>query len=77
MTGSPNTPKFRSPDPTHRPAIEALELTGRYAAAGNRSYYPPGEHVPAHPGLRGTGTRWSSGLVDVAARPQYRRGGLP
>ena len=23
-------------------AIEALELTGRYAAAGNLSYYPPG-----------------------------------
>ena len=38
---------------THRPAIEALELTGRYAAAGNLSYYPPGEHVPAHPELRG------------------------
>jgi hypothetical protein len=37
----------------HRPAIEALELTGRYAATGNLSYYPPGEHVPAHPGLRG------------------------
>ena len=42
----------QSPDP-HRPAIEALELTGRSAAAGNLSYYPPGEHVPAHPELRG------------------------
>ena len=37
---------------THRSAIEALELTGRYAA-GNLSHYPPGEHVPAHPELRG------------------------
>jgi len=40
MARSPNTPKFRSPDPTHRPAINALELTGCYAAAGNLSYYP-------------------------------------
>jgi hypothetical protein len=53
MARSPNTPKFRSPDPAHRPAIEALELTGRYEAAGNLSYYPPREHVPAHPGLGG------------------------
>ena len=37
----------------HRPAIEALELTGRYAAAGNLSYYPSGERVPARPELRG------------------------
>ena len=53
MTGSPDALEFRSPDTTHRPAIEAPELTGRYAAAGNLSYYPPGEHVPAHPGRRG------------------------
>jgi hypothetical protein len=52
MTGSPDVPEFRSPDPAHRPAIQALELTGRYAAAGNLPYYPPGEHVPAHPGPR-------------------------
>jgi len=68
MARSPNTPKFRSTDPTHRPAIEALELTGRYTAAGNPPYYPPGEHVLAHPGPRGTGNRWSSGPVSVAAR---------
>ena len=53
MTGSPNVLEFRSPDTTHRPAIEAPELTGRYAAAGNLSYYPPGGHVAAHPGLHG------------------------
>jgi hypothetical protein len=53
MTGSPNVLEFRSPDTTPRPAIEASELTGRYAAAGNLSYYPPGGHVAAHPGLRG------------------------
>jgi hypothetical protein len=53
MARSPNVLEFRSPDTTHRPAIEALELIGRYAAEGNLSYYPSGEHVPAHPGLRG------------------------
>ena len=40
MARSLNTPKFRSTDPTHRPAIKTLELTGCYAAAGNLSYYP-------------------------------------
>ena len=33
MARSPNVLEFRSPDTTHRPAIEALELIGRYAAA--------------------------------------------
>lgn len=45
--------EFRSSNSTHRPVIDALELIGRYAAAGNLSYYPAGEHIPAHPGLRG------------------------
>ena len=45
--------EFRSSNTTHRPVIEALELIGRYAIAGNLSYYPPGEQIPAHPGLRG------------------------
>ena len=45
--------QFRSSNATHRPVIGALELVSRYAAAGNLSYYPAGEHVPAHPGLRG------------------------
>jgi hypothetical protein len=57
MTGSPNAPEFRSSDTTRRPAIEALELIGRYAAAGILSYYPPAEHVPAHlEAARGLGT---------------------
>ena len=57
MAGSPNVLEFRSPDTPHRPAIEALELIGRYATAGNLPYYPPGEHVPAHPGAaQGLGT---------------------
>jgi class 3 adenylate cyclase len=46
MAGSPNVLEFRWPDTTHRPAIEALELIGRYAAAGNLSYYPPVSHFP-------------------------------
>jgi hypothetical protein len=37
MARSPNVLEFRSPDTTHRPPIEALELIGRYAAAGNLS----------------------------------------
>src|SRR5664279_4755654 len=45
--------QFRSSNATHRPVIGALELVSRYAAAGNLSYYTAGEHVPAHPGLRG------------------------
>jgi hypothetical protein len=37
MARSPNVLEFRSPDTRHRPPIEALELIGRYAAAGNLS----------------------------------------
>jgi len=44
--------EFRSNN-THRPVLEALELIGRHAGSGNRSYYPTGEHVPAHRGLGG------------------------
>jgi hypothetical protein len=33
--------------------VEALELVSRPAAAGNRSCYPVGEHVPVHAGLGG------------------------
>jgi TnpA family transposase len=36
-----------------QPVIEALALIRRYAAAGNLTYYPPGEHVPAHGGITG------------------------
>ena len=69
MTGSPNVLEFQSPDTTPRPAIEALELTGRYVAAGNLSYYPPGGHVAAHRGLRGPG---AAGHPDRQAWPPAR-----
>ena len=45
--------EFRSNNTIHRPVVEALELVSRHAAAGNRSYYPVGEHVPVHAGLGG------------------------
>jgi hypothetical protein len=72
MTGSPNVLEFRSSDTTHRPAIEALELIGRYAAAGNLSYCPPGEHVPAHPELCGNWEPLVIRPISVAARPDFR-----
>jgi hypothetical protein len=45
--------EFRSNNTIHRPVVEALELVSRHAAAGNRSCYPVGEHVPVHAGLGG------------------------
>jgi hypothetical protein len=47
--------EFRSNNSTHRPVIEALELIGRYASAGNLTYYPLAERPPAH---RGTDGDW-------------------
>jgi hypothetical protein len=43
--------EFRSNNTTHQPIIVALALIARYAAAGNLTYYPPGEATPTHPGL--------------------------
>ena len=34
-----------------QPVIEALALIRRHAAAGSLTYYPAGEHVPAHAGI--------------------------
>lgn len=51
-----NVLEFRSNNSLHRPVIEALELVKRYARAGNTSYYPRGEHAPAH---RGTTGHWA------------------
>ncbi|GHD36422.1 putative transposase [Nocardiopsis kunsanensis] len=48
--------QFRSNNAAHRPVIEALELVERYAKAGNTTYYPLGEHIPAH---RGTAGQWA------------------
>jgi TnpA family transposase len=44
--------KFRS-NSAHQPVIEALELIGRFADAGNITYYPLGEVIPMHRGVRG------------------------
>jgi hypothetical protein len=44
---------FRSNNTAHRPVIDALTLIGRYAKAGNLTYYPLGEIVPAHRGATG------------------------
>jgi TnpA family transposase len=44
--------EFRSSNTTHRPVLDALELVGRHADA-RLTYYPVGEHVPAHRGLVG------------------------
>ncbi|MGH3949813.1 MAG: Tn3 family transposase, partial [Pseudonocardiaceae bacterium] len=45
--------EFRSNNTAHRPVIDALALIGRYAKAGNLTYYPLGENVPAHRGATG------------------------
>ena len=44
--------QFRS-NSAHQPVIEALELIGRFADAGNITYYPLGEVIPMHRCLRG------------------------
>jgi len=44
--------EFRSSN-AHRPVIDALGLIGRYAAAGNTTYYPLGQSVPGHRGVSG------------------------
>ena len=54
--------EFRSTNSAHQPVIEALRLIGRYARAGNLTYYPAGETAPAH---RGTTGEWA----DLMYRP--------
>jgi len=44
--------QFRSSS-AHQPVIEALKLIGRFAGAGNTTYFPLGEVVPMHRALRG------------------------
>ena len=44
---------FRSNNAAQRPVLDAATVVGRRAAAGNRSYYPVGEDVPAHAGVAG------------------------
>jgi len=45
--------EFRSNNTAHRPVIDALALITRYAKAGNLTYYPLGQSVPAHRGATG------------------------
>jgi len=45
--------EFRSSNTTHQPVIEALAFIRRHVGAGNITYYPLGEKVPAHRGLEG------------------------
>ena len=56
--------EFRS-SAAHQPVVEALELIRRFAGAGNITYYPVGEVVPMHRGVRGD---WE----DVVHRPDTR-----
>ena len=44
-------PEFRTGSSACQPVIEALTLIRRHAAAGSLTYYPAGEHVPAHAGI--------------------------
>ncbi len=61
--------EFRSSNDTHRPVIEALELIGRHAAGGNTTYYPLGETVPVHRGVRG---EWEELVWKVDTRGRRR-----
>ena len=45
--------EFRSTNTAYQPVIEALRLIGRYARAGNLTYYPAGKTAPAHRGATG------------------------
>lgn len=61
--------QFRSNNAAHRPVIEALDLVERYAKAGNTTYYPLGEHVPAH---RGTAGQWAEVVQRTDKRGRSR-----
>ncbi len=61
--------EFRSNNTAHGPVIDALMLVTRYAKAGNLTYYPIGETVPAH---RGTGGDWSDLVHRIDTRGRAR-----
>jgi len=61
--------EFRSNNVAHRPVIDALTLIGRYARAGNLTYYPLGEIVPAHRGATGD---WSDLVYRTDTRGRSR-----
>ncbi len=60
--------EFRS-NAAYQPVIEALGLIARFASAGNITYYPLGEVVPMHRGLRGD---WEDVLYREDARGRRR-----
>ncbi|MEV2273754.1 DUF4158 domain-containing protein [Nonomuraea africana] len=64
-----NVLEFASTNSVHRPVIEALDLVRRYAKAGNITYYPLGEGVPAH---RGTQGDWSDLIYREDTRGRAR-----
>jgi len=43
--------EFRTASSACQPVMEAPALIRRHAAAGSLTYYPAGEHVPAHAGI--------------------------
>ena len=63
--------EFRS-SASHQPILEAVELIRRYADAGNTTYYPLGEHVSVHRGVRG---EWEDVVFrdDARGRPRVAR----
>lgn len=61
--------EFRSNNTAHRPVIEALDLIGRYATAGNLSYYPLDQQVPTHSGMTAD---WREVLYRTDTRGQQR-----
>ncbi len=61
--------EFCSNNTAHRPVLDALELIGRYASAGNLRYYPRDEPAPAHRGLSGD---WAQLLHHTDKRGQRR-----
>lgn len=64
--------EFRSNNTAHRPVIDALTLIGRYAKAGNLTYYPLEVDAPAHRGATGD---WSELVyrIDTKGRPRVAR----
>ena len=61
--------EFCSNNSAHRPVTEALTLISRYAKAGNLTYYPIGERVPAHRGATGD---WSDLIYKTDTRGRQR-----
>jgi Tn3 transposase DDE domain/Domain of unknown function (DUF4158) len=61
--------EFRSNNTAHRPVLDALELIGRYAAAGNLRYYPVTETVPVH---RGVSPDWRELVYSTDKRGKQR-----